>query len=176
VRSEGGGFAIWITGLPASGKSTLTRALVEQLRERGVEPDVLESDRLRAEQPAPAYDAEGRDAFYRAMADEGERRVSEGRLVIFDATANRRRYRQYARDRIARFVEVFLDCPLQVCMERDPKGIYERAVSDSENTVPGLGDEYEPPLHAELVVGANARAEDGARRVIDLLDARRYLR
>ena len=119
------GFAVWITGLPASGKSTVAAALAEELRARGVAVEVLESDALRRVfTPHPRYDEAERDAFYGQIAFIGALFARHGIAVIFDATANLRAYRDRARQQIPRFLEVYVDTPLEVCMRRDPKGIY----------------------------------------------------
>ncbi len=103
------GFAVWITGIPASGKSSITRELVGKLNEQGVLPAVLGSDALRSIlTPEPTYSPEERDRFYRQMAQIGEMLCREGIPVIFDATANRREYRNHARSRINSFSEVLV--------------------------------------------------------------------
>lgn len=166
-------FAIWVTGLPASGKSTLTKALATELAARGIEAAVLESDELRKIfTPQPRYDEEERERFYRQMAYVGGLLVKHGVAVIFDATANRRAYRQGARDSIARFLEVYVNSPLQVCIARDPKGIYRGA---SKN-VPGRDVRYEPPESPEVIVrGDRETAEVGAQRVIEKLAELEFL-
>lgn len=164
-------FAVWITGLPASGKSTLTAALKEQLRVRGVDVAVLESDTLRkALTPNPRYDEEERDTFYRQMADTGTLLTRQGIPVIFDATANRRAYRDTARREIPRFLEIFVDCPLSTCMARDPKGIYQSGAA-----VPGVQAPYEPPEAPDLVVHCETDPPAAARRVIALLSEKGYI-
>lgn len=169
-------FAIWITGLPASGKSTITHALKTQLNDRGVDVAVLESDTLRkvfgADQP---YTVEGREAFYRQMIFVGTLLVEHGVPVIFDATANRRAYRDRARREIARFIEVYVDVPLSTCMARDPKGIYRSAVAGEATNVPGLQDPYEPPESPDVIVHGD-NPESDARRIVDKLVGDGYLR
>src|SRR5579862_9888474 len=99
-------FAVWITGLPASGKSTITANLAAQLQARGVDVAVLESDELRMIfTPRPHYDPEERDTFYRQMVYLGVLLNKHGVPIIFDATANRRVYRDSARQQIPKFVE-----------------------------------------------------------------------
>ena len=147
------GFAIWITGLPASGKSTVTAALADMLRSRGLEVAVLESDVLRRVFTAkPSYEEDARESFYNSVACIGEILTQHGMTVIFDATANRRQYRERARDRIPRYLEVHVDCPLEVCVERDPKGIYRSAMDGQSETVPGLQTAYEAPTDPDVVV------------------------
>src|SRR5512147_267248 len=139
-------FAVWMTGLPASGKSTVARALVDGLDARGVDVAVLESDALRPVlTPRATYSEEERETFYRSMAYIGALLVRHGVPVIFDATANRRTYRAAARTSIQRFIEVYVNCPLEVCIARDPKGIYREAQSGQASTVPGLQASYERP-------------------------------
>ncbi|HZR45381.1 MAG TPA: adenylyl-sulfate kinase [Candidatus Manganitrophaceae bacterium] len=171
------GFAVWITGLPASGKSALTLALVRALSSRGVDAAVLESDALRRVfTPHPRYDEEEREVFYGAMAYVGRLLADHGVPVIFDATANRRAYRDRARGGIARFLEVYVDTPLSVCISRDPKGIYRKAQAGAAATVPGLQAGYEPPLHPEVVMkGDRETPERGAERVIARLSELGFL-
>lgn len=175
-RSQGA-FAIWVTGLPASGKSTLVASLKAQLVHRGINVAVLESDVLREIlTPHPQYDEEERETFYRQMACIGALLARHGVPVIFDATANRRRYRDQARQQIQNFLEVYVNCPLETCMARDPKGIYRRACESKENTVPGLQSAYEPPERPDIVVRGDQEApESAARRVIAKLVERGYL-
>jgi len=165
-------FAVWLTGLSGSGKSAIARELVRLLHERGVEAAVLESDVMRTQlTPFPRYDDADRNFFYSALASMGCALVDLQRPVVFDATANRRAYRDAARQRIARFAEVFVDTPLEVCAARDPKGLYRKA-----KTLPGVQVPYEPPLAPELVVrGDRGTPEEGAARIVSLLEDRGWL-
>lgn len=177
VAPDGSAFAIWITGLPASGKSTLTKALAAQLRERGVDMAVLESDELRKVlTPQPRYDDRERERFYAQMNYIGALLVRHGVPVIFDATANRRAWREEARRNIARFLEVYVNAPIDVCMARDPKGIYRQARDGEASAVPGLQAEYEPPEHPDVIVGGDRETpEAAAKRVFTRLIERGYL-
>jgi adenylylsulfate kinase len=160
------GFAVWITGLPASGKSTVATSLAAALRARGIEVEVLESDALRQVfTPHPRYDEKERDEFYGQIAHLGALLSRHGIAVIFDATANLRAYRDRARQQIPRFLEVYVDTPLEVCMHRDPKNIYRQGLA-----VPGLQAPYEPPLDPDLVIhGEQEPPESAARRIIAML-------
>lgn len=165
-------FAVWLTGLPGSGKSAIARELVRLLHERGVEVSVLESDVMRTQlTPFPRYDDADRDFFYASLKNVGAVLVDQGRPVLFDATANRRAYRDAARRRIARFAEVHVDTPLQVCAARDPKGLYRTA-----KNLPGVQAAYEPPLAPELVVrGAQGAPADAAREIVTFLGRRAWI-
>ncbi len=170
-------FAVWLTGLPASGKSTVTRALVSELRSLGVHPAVLESDALRREiTPNAAYGEAERDAFYATLAYLAGTLVLHGVPVIVDATANRRAYRDRTRAAIPRFLEVHVRCPLAVCQARDPKGIYRRGAEGTAQNVPGVSATYEPPLLPEVVVdGERDDPAAAARRIVTALEEKGYL-
>jgi len=179
--NRGPAFALWITGLPASGKSVVAAALTRQLRGMAVEPSILESDTLRkvfSRESAgeSTYDKRDRDYFYRAIAFIGQVLTEKGIPVIFDATANLRSYRDRARHAIPRFIEVYVDTPLEVCIQRDPKGIYRQAREGQADHVPGLGAAYEPPENPEVVVhGDREDADEGARRIVQVLAEKGYL-
>jgi adenylylsulfate kinase len=170
-------FAVWITGLPASGKSTITRALVQELAARGVNVAVLESDTLRQVlTPRATYSEEERETFYRTMTYIGALLVKHGVPVVFDATANRRAHRAGARAAIERFIEVYVDCPLEVCIARDPKGIYRKAQSGQASTVPGLQASYEAPQPADVVVSGHGEPpEAGAHTIVRVLEDKGYV-
>ena len=170
------GFAIWITGIPASGKTSITRELVKALAVRGIPVVVLESDEMRKIlTPVPTYDQKERDAFYRALALIGGVITRSGVPVIFDATANKRAYREYARTLIPRFVEAYITCPLEICMKRDPKGIYGRAVAGKTSTVPGIQATYEPPDNPDITLDGRNPPAAAADTVLDYLKYRLYI-
>lgn len=162
---------IWITGLPASGKSTIVSSLRPQLEALGLTVEVLESDEVRRLlTPQATYSAEERDLFYRALAFTGQRLVSHGVTVLFDATASRQTYRDLARAMIPRFVEVAVECPLQVCMERDRKGTYQKGLRGESTTVPGLQIPYEAPANPELrIETTKVSADEAAKQICDLV-------
>lgn len=170
-------FAVWLTGLPASGKSAIAGALKTRLADVGLAVEVLESDVVRAQiTPMPTYAREERDVFYRALAFFGSRLVAHGVPVIFDATANRRAYRDLARALIQNFVEVAVICPMDVCQQRDHKGTYRRGLAGRSTTVPGLQDSYEPPLKPEVTIETTRLTpEAAADLVLEVLQARGFL-
>jgi adenylylsulfate kinase len=139
---------------------------------------VLESDALRRVfTPHPRYDEEEREVFYGAMVYLGRLLTEHGVSVIFDATANRRVYRNRAREQISRFLEIYVDCPLDVCISRDPKGIYRKATEKTATTVPGVQAAYEPPEHPDLLVrGDLGMTKVAAQQIATLLLQRGYLK
>lgn len=147
------GFVIWFTGLPASGKTTLARSVQELLAERDIHSLLVDSDDWRAIlTPQPQYSEAERAWFYEVIAYLATWLANNGINVLIAATANRRLYRDRVRQQVKRFAEVYVDCPLAVCRERDPKGIYALAQEGRAENVPGIGTAYEAPLAPEAVV------------------------
>lgn len=185
VKKKGVGFAIWLTGLPASGKSTVAHELERLLAGRGLRVERIESDEWRKVlTPAPRYDDAERDAFYGSLASIGERLCAHGVAVIFDATANRARYRDAARSAIPRFIEVFVDTPVEICRERDPKGIYmretERRGTDgtkgTSGGVPGFTAPYEAPGEPEVTIRGDIDPPlDAATRIVRHIEERGWI-
>ncbi|MCF8061568.1 MAG: adenylyl-sulfate kinase [Deltaproteobacteria bacterium] len=164
------GWAVWITGLPASGKSTIARRLAAALEAMEVTVQVLESDALRTVlTPRPSYSTEEREIFYNAMIHIGFLLSSNGVNVIFDATAHCRRWREKARETFPRFLEVFVDTPLEVCAERDPKGIYRKADRGEAETVPGKQLAYEAPESPEIRVDGASPPEKAVKAVLEAM-------
>jgi adenylylsulfate kinase len=156
-------FALWLTGLPASGKSSIVARLLPRLESWGVPVEVLESDAVRRMlTPEASYSSEERDLFYRALAFMGSRLVAHGVSVIFDATASRREYREFARSLIPSLLEVSIECPLEVCMQRDKKGTYRRGWQGESSTVPGLQTPYEAPVSPALAIDTTVVSPDAA--------------
>jgi adenylylsulfate kinase len=170
-------FAVWLTGLSGSGKSAIARELLKVLHVRHIDAAVLESDVLRTQlTPFAHYDAAEREFFYKTIAHFGAYLVSKDVPVLFDATANKRDYRDRARREIARFLEVFVDTPLDVCVARDPKGLYRAAREGKSSTLPGVQAAYEPPLAPELVVrGDDGTPQESALAIAALLQKRRWI-
>jgi len=164
-------FAIWLTGLPASGKSTIAAALRPRLEQLKLSVEVLESDAVRRVlTPTPTYSPAERDLFYRALAFMGARLVLHGVTVIFDATASKRAYRDFARSLIPRFIEIAVECPLALAMERDYKGTYQRGQRGESSTVPGLQDPYEAPLRPEVKIDTTQLSStDAVRTVLEVM-------
>jgi adenylylsulfate kinase len=160
-------FAVWLTGHSGSGKSAIARELLRLLHQRGVDVSVLESDVMRTQlTPFPRYDEQDRDFFYGFLGKVGVSLVEEGKAVIFDATANRRAYRDAARKRIPRFAEAYVDTPLEVCRARDPKGLYRQ----------GMQIPYEAPLAPELTLrGDLGSPAQSAAALMAFLEARGWI-
>jgi adenylylsulfate kinase len=168
---------VWLTGLPASGKSAIARELKWKLHLRGVDPAVLESDVLRTQiTPFPSYEESERELFYAALVELGAFLAARGVPVVFDATANRRAYRDRARRRMERFAEVHVDAPIEVCAQRDPKGLYRGAREGKSANLPGAQALYEAPEQPELTVrGDRGTPAEAADAIIAMLERRGWI-
>jgi adenylylsulfate kinase len=174
---NGNGFAVWLTGLPSSGKSAIAANLSRLLREAGVPVEVLDSDALRQRlTPHPKYTDEERDWFYDMVLFLAELLTRNGVNVLIAATAARRACRDAARRQIRRFVEVHVDCPVAVCRQRDPKGLWRRADSGEISSLPGAGIGYEPPAAPEVRIDTEAlTVTEAAQRIFRALEEKKYL-
>ena len=173
-----GGWCVWVTGLPGSGKSVISRTLLKMLRDLGFSAQLLSSDALRKIlTPKASYSLEERDVVYDTLAYIAVLLTQNGVNVVIDATANLRRYRDKAREMIPQFIEVYADCPMEVCMKREarrretynaPRQIYSRALEGKSSTVPGVGQPYEAPLHPEVTVNTlQYTSEHAARKILE---------
>jgi adenylylsulfate kinase len=174
-------WAAWVTGLPGCGKTTVSRIAADILRAKGVHVKVLNIDDVRKVlTPRPTYGEEERAIVYAALAYMAKLLVDEGVNVIIDATGNLQKYRDVARGLIPDFVEIFVNCPMDVAMEREavriggsaPKDIYKKGMTGKSRTVPGLNVPYEPPTDALVTLDSDklAPADAGALMADVLLD------
>ena len=155
--------AIWITGLPGSGKTTIAGKVAESLGAKHLQLDQVR----KIVTPDPDYSEKERRIVYASLAYMAYLLVDSKVSVVIDATANRREYRDLARKLIPRFIEVYVECPIEVCMEREqgrdtgyaPTRIY--AGAGKGGTVPGVDVEYEAPLRPEVVVQSDLMGADG---------------
>jgi adenylylsulfate kinase len=174
------GWCVWVTGLPGSGKSVVSEALLKLLDEKGVHAQLLSVDALRRVlTPIPSYSLKERDTVYATLVYFAQLLTENGVNVVIDATGNLRRFRENARKRIPEFVEAYLECPIEVCMDREtkrgkthlaPRKIYTRALSGEAPTVPGIGQPYEPPINPEVIVNtAKCQPQECAKKILQKL-------
>lgn len=145
------GFTIWITGLSGSGKSTVTAILERQLRERGRRVEVLDGDVVRTHlTKGLGFSRDDRDTNVRRVGWVCEILSRNDVIAIAAVISPYRAIRDEIRSRIGRFVEVFMDAPLDVLADRDSKGLYRRAMAGEIENFTGVTDPYEPPLDPEV--------------------------
>ncbi len=168
------GIVVWFTGLPSSGKTTLARETLAVLCAAGESCCLLDGDEVRAcLHPPLSYDAESRGNFYQTLGALAAMLSRQGLTVLVSATAHRRRDREAAR-RLAhnRFLEVFVDTPLDECVRRDSKGLYKRAQDGEIAGFPGIHEDYEPPGSDAVRVSSGTPSSE-ARRLVKTIQARR---
>jgi adenylylsulfate kinase len=149
----GKGFCIWLTGLSASGKTTLARLLDSALEERGFKVQVLDGDEIRANlNQELGFSKSDREINLNRIAYIAKLLVRHGVVVIVAAITPYESIRQQVRARVGDYVEVFLNCPLEVCLGRDPKGLYRKALAGEIKNFTGIDDPFEVPATAEIEV------------------------
>jgi adenylylsulfate kinase len=166
------GTLVWITGLPSAGKSVFARAVQAELHTRGVASCLLDGDEVRhALVPSPGYDPEARDQFYATLGNLAVLLAGQPLVVLVAATAHRRAYRDAARARVERFLEIWIDTPIDEVRRRDTKGLYAGFRAGSQQGVPGEDLAYEPPVEPDVVAHGGADP-DALTRVLALLPRR----
>jgi len=167
-------WAAWVTGLPGSGKTSVTRVIADILKSKGVHVRVLNIDDVRKVlTPKPTYSEEERAIVYAALAYMAKLLTDEGVNVVIDATGNLHKYRDLARELIPNFAEIYVSCPLDVAIEREqvrkggnaPTDIYKKGMAGKSSTVPGLNVPYEPPLHPLITLDTDELAPAEAGRL-----------
>jgi adenylylsulfate kinase len=171
------GFAVWLTGLPSSGKSVVAAELNRLLAKKGVSALILDSDELRAHlTPHPSYTEDERNWFYDMIVFLADLLTRNGVNVLIAATGSRQAYRDRARVQLRHFAEVHIDCPLKVCRGRDPKGLWRRVATGEIQTLPGAGTPYEAPVAPDLKVDTSTMTiAEAARRIFDMLGKKGFL-
>jgi len=160
---------LWLTGLSGAGKSTIADLLEQRLFAEGVHTCVLDGDNVRHGLCCDlGFSAEDRDENIRRVAEVAKLMVQSGLVVIVASISPFRAERYAARALFepSAFVEVFVDAPLEVVQNRDPKGLYARARAGEVRGLTGLDAPYEPPLNPELRIDTAAMAPDAAAQAI----------
>ena len=174
------GLCIWFTGLSGSGKSTIANALSPMLLERGREATTLDGDVVRTHlSKGLGFSKEDRDTnILRIGFVAGEIARHTG-TVVCAAISPYRKTRNEARKMVGKdqFIEVFVNTPLEICEERDVKGLYAKARSGEIKGFTGIDDPYEAPVNPEIAVTTEDKTpEDCAREIIDYLESRGFLK
>jgi len=169
------GAVIWFTGLSGSGKSTIARALEEALFERGIRCYVLDGDNIRhGLNKNLGFSPEDRQENIRRIGEVAKLFADAGLIAITAFISPYRADRDQARAISGTdFIEVYVECALEVCESRDPKGLYQKARAGLIPEFTGISAPYEPPLNPELVIdSATLTVPEAVARVTDLLEKR----
>lgn len=172
------GFVIWLTGIPGSGKSTIAKKLKEALESRELCTEHLDGDEIRPWlSPTEGFSREDRVRHLRRVAFVSHLLARNGVVVIASFVSPYRETRDLARElNRGFFVEVYVKCPVEVAIERDPKGLYKRALKGEIGNMTGIQDIYEPPQNPEVVVETDRESVDeSVNKIVDYLERSGYI-
>jgi adenylylsulfate kinase len=175
----GRGFTLWFTGLSGAGKTTVSEIVEKELRARFGQVEVLDGDIVRTNlSKGLGFSREDRDTNILRIGFVADLLTRNGVGVIVSAISPFKEARDQVRRNIGEdFIEVFVDAPLEVCAERDVKGLYKKAFAGEIPQFTGVSDPYEPPAAPELhIKTSEEEPNESARRVIDRLEELGYLR
>jgi len=150
------GFTVWFTGLPCSGKSTIADTVAEELRKKKLKVERLDADIIRQHLwKELGYSKADRDENIRRAAYLAHMLTRNGVAVLTSFISPYRELRDYARKQIGDFVEVYVKCPVEVCMRRDTRGMYKKALAGEIQNFTGISDPYEEPTNPEVLIESN---------------------
>ncbi len=155
------GFTIWLTGMSGSGKSTISEKLIERLREANAKVELLDGDIVRTNlSQGLGFSREDRDTNIRRIGFVSRLLSRNGVAVIVAAISPYRETREEVKKTIDNFLEVYVDCPIEVLASRDVKGLYKRALAGEVGSFTGISDPYEPPLDPDVTVRSDQETVD----------------
>ena len=171
------GFTIWFTGLSGSGKSTLSEIIEERLKARGRNVEILDGDIVRTHlSKGLGFSREDRDTNIKRIAFVCGLLTRNGVICISAAIAPYSEAREWARHEIKNFVEVYVKCPIEVCRQRDVKGLYKLVDEGKIKNFTGVDDPYEEPEHPDLVIETDKESiEESVERIFAKLVELGYL-
>lgn len=173
------GFTIWFTGLSGAGKTTLSHAVHEAFLERGIlNVEILDGDVVRTHlSKGLGFSKADRDTNIRRIGWVCHLLTRNGVPNMAVAISPYRDVRDEVRKMIDRFIEVYVKCPVEVCEERDVKGLYKKARSGEIQHFTGINDPYEEPLCPEIIVGTDKETiEESTYKIIQKLEEMGYLK
>lgn len=171
------GFTLWFTGLPCSGKSAVADRVAEILRSHNLRVERLDGDVVRKSLCRDlGFSKKDRDENIRRVTFVAKLLTRNGVAVLTSFISPYREIRDETRREIGEFIEVYVKCPLEVCMSRDVKGMYQKALRGEIKEFTGISDPYEEPLNPELILETDKETlEESARKVIDYLKTSGYI-
>ena len=172
------GFTIWFTGLSGSGKTTLSRMVESELRRRGMRKvELLDGDVIRTHlSKGLGFSKEDRDANIKRIGFVCKLLSRNGVIAIAAAISPYRAARDFNRKEIGDFVEVYCKCSLEVCIERDVKGLYKKALAGEIKNYTGIDDPYEAPLNPEVVLETDRETpEESVKKIFQKLESLEHI-
>lgn len=151
MNIEQRGLTVWLTGLSGAGKTTISQALEKELRSRGCKVEVLDGDIVRQHlAKGLGFSKEDRDENIRRIGFVANLLTRNDVIVIVSAISPYREIREELKQKIGNFMEVFVNAPLEVCEQRDVKGLYKKARAGEIKGFTGIDDPYEQPLNPDI--------------------------
>ncbi len=170
------GVTVWFTGLPCSGKTTIAKQVEKKLEDEGMDVELLDGDTVREFIRNRDFSQEGRNKHLRYIALMGRLLSKRGAIVLCTFVSPYRENRDFARSINENFLEIYVKTPLELCIKRDVKGMYKKAMAGEIKGFTGIDDPYEEPENPELVVETEKESlEESVRKVMDLLKERGYV-
>jgi adenylylsulfate kinase len=170
---------VWFTGLPSSGKSTIASEVEHQLNSKGIRTYLLDGDNVRHGLNSNlGFSPEDREENIRRIGEVAKLFVDAGIITLVAFISPYRKDREKARHILeaGEFIEVYVKCPAEVCEQRDPKGLYQKARQGEIKEFTGVSAPYEEPLHPEIVLETDKLAVDeSVKKIIDYLENRRII-
>jgi adenylylsulfate kinase len=155
------GFTVWFTGLPCCGKTTVADRVAVLLREKGYRVERLDGDIVRQGLTNDlGFSRKDRDENIRRIAFVANMLSRNDVIVLATFVSPYQEARRDARRKIGRFVEVYVRCPVEICMKRDVKGMYKKAIEGKITHFTGVDDPYEEPEHPELILDSDKESVD----------------
>jgi adenylylsulfate kinase len=171
------GFTAWFTGLPCSGKTTVADGVADDLRERGLRVERLDGDIVRKGLTSDlGFSKEDRDENIKRVTFVAKLLTRNGVAVLATFVSPYRERRRKTREEIGEFIEVYTRCPVDVCIERDIKGMYKKALAGEITNFTGVDDPYEEPENPELIVDTDKETiEESVKKVLVKLEELDYI-
>jgi adenylyl-sulfate kinase len=171
------GFTLWMTGLSGAGKTTIARIVESELKGRGLKIERLDGDVVRQSLTRDlGFSREDRDKNIERVTFVAKLLSRNGIGVVACFISPYQAVRDQVRAETTNFIEVFIDAPLDVCVQRDVKGMYARAIAGEITNFTGISDPYEPPRHPEIVIHTEQEAPDkSAAHIIEYLEEHRLI-
>lgn len=171
---------LWFTGLSGSGKSTIANALIRRLFEEGKQGYILDGDNIRhGLNQDLGFSPEDRKENIRRIGEVAKLFVDSGTIVATAFISPYRKDRDLVRQLVDKdeFLEVYVKCPLEVCEERDPKGLYEKAHKGEISSFTGIDAPYEEPVQPEIVIESDkVSIEEAVNQIVTTLEEKQLLR
>ena len=166
------GFTLWFTGLSGAGKSTLANLAADELRRRGRKVEILDGDEVRTNlSKGLGVSKEDRDTNIKRIGYVCKLLTRNGVVAISAAISTYREVRDYNRDQISNFIEVYVECSIAELTRRDVKGLYKKALAGEIKNFTGVSDPYEAPLHPEITVDSGKQAvEESLQTILGYLE------